>query len=177
MKQSNVRQVVVSVIACLALVSPYAFGAGADELRKSGPSVRIMPSGDSLELVFPADGGTPVKETIPIHRVGSIRYFSAGIGIEERSVQYPSFPLKLVFMTGPKAYLSLVSVTITDREGKVRLQIPPKQVTGPWLFVDLPAGNYDISAEGPEKATINEHVTLSDKETKTLYLRWKEETA
>jgi hypothetical protein len=177
MKQSNVRRVVVGVTACLVLVSPYAFGAGDEGLSKTGPMVRIMPSGDSLELIFPEDSGTPVKETIPIHRVGSIRYFSAGIGIEERSVHYPSFPLKLVFVTGPKAYLTLVSVTITDREGKVHLQIPSKQVAGPWLFLDLPPGNYDISAEGPGKVSIKEQVTLSNKETKTLYLRWKEETA
>ena len=34
---------------------------------------------------------------------------------------------------------------IMDREGKVHLQIPPTQVTGPWLFVDLPPGTYDIT--------------------------------
>src|SRR2546428_238281 len=177
MKQSNVRRVVVSVTACLVLVSPYVFGAGNEGISKTKPMVRIMQSGDSLELVYPEDSGTPNKETIPIHRVGSVRYFSAGIGLEERSVHYPAFPLKLVFVAGRKAYLSQVSVTITDRQGKVHLQIPPKQVTGPWLFVDLPPRNYDTSAEGPGKASIKEHVTLSAKETKTIYLRWKEETA
>jgi hypothetical protein len=177
MNQSNVRRVVLSVIACVILGNSYAFGAGDGGLSKTAPMVRIMPSGDSLELLLPENGGTPIKETIPIHRVGSISYFSAGIGIEERSVQYPSFPLKLVFVTGPKAYLSLVSVTITDREGKVHLQIPSKHVTGPWLFLDLPPGNYDISAEGPGRDSIKEHVTLTAKETKTIYLRWKEETA
>ena len=177
MKQSNVRRVVVSVTASLVLVNPYAFGAGDEGLNKTAPLVRVTTSTDSLELQISEDGGTPVKETIPIHRMGSIRYFSAGIGLEERSAHYPAFPLKLVFVAGPKAYLSQVSVTITDREGKVHLQVPPKQVTGPWLFLDLPPGNYDISAEGPGKASIKEHVTLSDKETKTIYLRWKEETA
>ena len=177
MKQSNVRRVVVSVTASLVLVNPYAFGAGDEGLNKTAPLVRVTTSNDSLELQISEDGGTPVKETIPIHRMGSIRYFSAGIGLEERSAHYPAFPLKLVFVAGPKAYLSQVSVTITDREGKVHLQVPPKQVTGPWLFLDLPPGNYDISAEGPGKASIKEHVTLSAKETKTIYLRWKEETA
>ena len=177
MKQSNVRRVVVSITACLVLVSPYVFAAGDQGPSKTAPIARIMQSGDILELVFHEDGSTPIKETIPIHRVGSVRYFSAGIGLEERSAHYPAFPLKLVFVAGPKAYLSQVSVTITDRQGKVHLQILPKQVTGPWLFVDLPPGNYDISAEGPGKASIKEHVTLSAKETKTIYLRWKEETA
>ena len=177
MRQSNVRRVVVSVTACLVLVSPYVFGAGNEGSSQTAPMVRVTPSNDSLELQISADSGTPIRETIPIHRVGSIRYFSAGVGLEERSAKYPPFPLKLVFVSGPKAYLSQVSVMITDREGRVHLQIPPNQVTGPWLFVDLPPGTYDISAEGPGKASIKEHVTLSAKEAKTIYLRWKEETA
>lgn len=177
MKQSNVGRVVVGVTACLALVSPYAFGAGDEGLSKTAPMVRIMPSGDNLELVLSEDGGTPITETIPIHRVGTFRYFNAGVGVEERSVEYPSFPLKLVFVAGPQAYVTQVSVTITDREGKVRLQIPPKQVSGPWLFVDLPPGNYDITAERSGGDTIKVYVTLTAKETKTIYLRWKEETA
>ena len=165
MKQSNIRRIVAGAALCLAVASPYVFGA-EEGLGK-----------DSLELQISADSGTPIRETIPIHRVGSIRYFSAGVGLEERSAKYPPFPLKLVFVAGPKAYLSQISVMIMDREGKVHLQIPPAQVTGPWLFLDLPPGNYDISAEGPGKASIKEHVTLSAKETKTIYLRWKEETA
>ncbi len=177
MKPSNVRRVVVSVTACLVLVSPYVFGAGNEGSSKTAPMVRVTPSNDSLDLQISADSGTLIRETIPIHRVGSIRYFSAGVGLEERSAKYPPFALKLVFVAGPKAYLSQVSVMIMDREGKVHLQIPPTQVTGPWLFVDLPPGTYDISAEGPGKASIKEHVTLSAKETKTIYLRWKEETA
>jgi len=177
MKESNVRRVVVSVTACLVLVSPYVFGAGNEGSSKTPPMVRVTSANDSLELQISAGSGTPIRETIPIHRVGSIRYFSAGVGLEERSAKYPPFPLKLVFVAGPKAYLSQVSVMITDREGKVHLQIPPTQVAGPWLFLDLPPGNYDISAEGPGKASIKEHLKLSAKETKTIYLRWKEETA
>src|SRR5437899_11021266 len=177
MKQPTMLRVVVSITACLVLVSPYVFAAGDQELSKTAPIVRIMQSGDSLELVFHEDSGTPIKETIPIARVGSIRYFSAGIGLEERSAHYPAFPLKLVFVAGPKAYLSQVSITITDKEGKVRLQIQPKQVTGPWLFVDLPPGNYDIAAEGPGKASINEHVKLSAKQTKTIQQRGQQEAA
>ena len=176
MKHSNVHQVLVSVTACLALAGASVYAA-EEGLSKNAPTVRLMQSGDSLELVLSEDGGTPIKETIPIHRAGTVKYFSAGVGLEERSVTYPSFPLKLVFVAGPKAYVSQVSVTITDQSGKVHLQIPPKEVTGPWLFVDLPPGKYDITAEGPGKATIKEHVTLTAKETKTIYLRWKEETA
>ncbi|HZC67841.1 MAG TPA: hypothetical protein VE201_04405, partial [Nitrospirales bacterium] len=104
MKQSDIRRIVAGVAVCLAVASPYVFGA-EEGLGK-----------DSLELQISGDGGTPIKETIPIHRVGSIRYFSAGIGLEERSAQYPSFPLKLVFVAGRKAYLSQVSVTITGQK-------------------------------------------------------------
>src|SRR2546425_5395863 len=86
MKQPTMLRVVVSITACLVLVSPYVFAAGDQELSNTAPIVRIMQSGDSLELVFHEDSGTPIKETIPIHRVGSVRYFSAGIRSEERRV-------------------------------------------------------------------------------------------
>src|SRR5207245_239510 len=68
MKQPTMLRVVVSITACLVLVSPYVFAAGDQELSKTAPIVRIMQSGDSLELVFHEDSGTPIKETIPIHR-------------------------------------------------------------------------------------------------------------
>src|SRR5438128_10253491 len=161
MKQPTMLRVVVSITACLVLVSPYVFAAGDQELSKTAPIVRIMQSGDSLELVFHEDSGTPIKETIPIHRVGSVRYFSAGIGLEERSAHYPAFPLKLVFVAGPKAYLSQVSVTITDRQGKVHLQIPHRQVAGRSVFVDLPRGNHDIAADRLGDERLREHMALA----------------
>ena len=155
---------------CLALVSPFAFGGGL------GHAATVTPTGDSLTLEYQDETGAKFQETIPIHNAGTIKYFSAGVGLEERSAKYPSFPPKLIFVAGPRAYLSQVSVTITDTEGKMRLEVPREQVTGPWLFVDLPPGTYEIIAEGPGKAQIKERVTITAKQRKTVYMRWKEET-
>ncbi len=170
MKPSYLRYSLRSIV--LAILC--GFGGG---MSQAATVAKMTPGGDGLEVEYLGAGGATEKEVIPVHRTGSVRYFSVGVGQEERMAQYPLFPLKMIFVVGHKAYLSQVSVTITDREGKVRLQIPPKQVTGPWLFLDLPHGNYDISAERVGKATIKKHVTLSAKGTTTIYLRWKEETA
>ena len=74
----------------------------------------------------------------PLYRAGSIRYFSAGVGLEEREAEYPPFSLKVVFTAGGKPYLSGVSVVVQPEKGGTPvLTIPQDQVEGPWLFVDL----------------------------------------
>ena len=164
------RQRVIKVLAlCLVLASPIALSGGLSH------AATVTAARGSLALQYQDESGAKLQETIPVYRTGTVIYFSAGVGLEERSAKYPSFPLKLIFVAGPRAYLSQVSVTITDTQGKVRLEVPREQVTGPWLFVDLPPGTYDITAEGPGKAQVKERVTISAKEDKTVYMRWKGE--
>jgi hypothetical protein len=115
--------------------------------------------------------------TLPLHKAGAVRYFSAGIGAEERQVKYPPFPLKLIFVAGPKAYLSRVAVTIADKKGTVKLEVPAAQVTGPWLYVDLPAGAYTVTATREGQAQVKGEVTVEKGGVKTLYLRWKNGTS
>jgi hypothetical protein len=134
---------------------------------------KISPSGDAVAVEYTGEDGKTYQETIPIYQAGSIRYFVTGIGLEERSAQYPPFPLKIVFVVGPRAYLSQVSVTIRDKEGKVLLQVPSEKVTGPWLFVDLPPGRYDISATG-NQTEVKTKTTITTGHTQAVYLRWKE---
>jgi hypothetical protein len=138
-------------------------------------TAKLTPAEDGIELESTGEGGSAVKETIPVYHAGTIRYFSTGIGLEERSAQYPPFTLKVVFVTGPRAYLSHVSVTITDERGKTLLDIPGEKVTGPWLFVDLPPGTYTISGAGPGGARVHDRVTVTSGQVKTVYLRWKGE--
>jgi len=171
MRQFQLKRLVAISAVGLALSAPFAYGGGL------GHAAPVMPAGEGLTLEYRDGNGATSRETIPIYHAGAVKYFSAGVGLEERSAHYPPVPLKLIFVAGPKAYLSQISVTITDAAGKVRLEVPQERVTGPWLFVDLPQGAYDITAEGPGRTKVKERVTITGKEHKTVYLRWKAETA
>ncbi len=131
-------------------------------------------SGDGIELEYTAEDGTTAKTFFPVYRVGAVRYFSAGTGVEERAAQYPPYPLKLVFIAGPRAYVAQVAVTIKDTKGTVSLLVPGEQVTGPWLFVDLPAGTYEITAIRRDQSAIKQKVEVGAGGSRTVYFRWKE---
>ena len=145
-------------------------------LSEASPMAKLTPSGDGIELEYAGENGTIYTETIPVQKAGAIRYFSAGMGLEERAAQYPPFPLKLIFVAGAKAYMSKVSVTITDTKGAVQLQVPAEQVPGPWLYVDLPAGTYTVTASREGQDQVKGHVSIKNGGVKTMYLRWKEAT-
>ena len=131
----------------------------------------LLPSGDAIELTGEGPAAS-FKTTIPIHRSGGIRYFSAGVGLEERQAEYPPFSLKLILVAGPKAYLSKAGVTITNDSGTVRVDIPGDNVDGPWVFVDLPDGTYHIEAVSRGDQVEQRGVRVSEGKTRTVYLRW-----
>lgn len=156
---------------CLTLTNSLGL---VEDRSEAAVVARMTPAGDRLELEFVGEDGITSGDTIPIHRTGDIRYFSAGVGIDERAASYPQFPLKLIFVAGAKAYVSQIAVTITDSKGAMRLHVPAEQVTGPWLFVDLPAGMYTITATRGDQTQVKAHGEVSKGQTKTIYLRWKE---
>jgi len=166
-------RVTVAVVLFVVMSS-----VGGEECRSASAktSVTVLPTGDGLELAY-GDGLPPSRHTIPLHRAGDIRYFSAGVGLEEREADYPPFPLKLVFVVGGKPYLTHVAVSITDESGSVKLAIPREQVIGPWLFVDLPSGTYQISAIWEGQTQTNTAVKISAERTHIVYLRWPEHPA
>lgn len=145
----------------------------ADPLAQAD-AAKGIPSGDGIELEYTATDGTIAKTMLPIYHVGAAQYFSAGVGVEERSAQYPPYPLKLVFLAGPRAYITQVAVTITDTKGTVNLLVPGEHVTGPWLFVDLPPGTYDITAIRRDRSEIKQRVAVGAGGSRTVYFRWKE---
>ncbi len=155
----------------LALAGPFvAPGAASTESK-------VTPAGDGIELEYAGEDGAKSVLTLPLHKAGAVRYFSAGVGAEERQVKYPPFPLKLIFVAGPKAYLSRVAVTIADKKGTVKLEVPAEQVTGPWLYVDLPSGTYTVTATREGQAQVKGEVAVEKGGVKTLYLRWKNGTS
>lgn len=140
---------------------------------EGGLQARIGASGDYVEWEYQT-GGQTVKEYLPLHQSGKVRYFSAGVGLQERQAEYPPFSLKLVFTAGGKPYLTGVDVVIQTPNGAA-VSIPKEEVEGPWVFVDLPSGTYDITATyGTRKRSLRGVKIVAGKQ-KTLYLRWAED--
>jgi len=151
-----------------------ALGLFGSSLSHAAITAQINQAGDGIELEYVGEDGKSTKEVIPLHKKGSSRYFSTGIGMEERTARYPRFPLKLVFIAGAKAYVTQVGVTIKATKRDMHVRIPSDEVTGPWLFVDLPAGTYDITAVRRDRAEIKQRVAVVQGRTKVAYFRWKE---
>jgi hypothetical protein len=143
-------------------------------LAAAGPTARISESGDAVELEYSGAGG-PYTDVIPLHRAGPIRYFSAGVGIEERSATYPIFPLKLVFTAGGKPYVAGVSVEVQRANGTTVLAIPREHMTGPWLFLDVPDGTYHIAATMEGQTEHLRDVQAEQGIQKILHMRWSAE--
>jgi hypothetical protein len=119
---------------------------------RADPTARMSASGEALELEYQS-GGRTYTDMIPFYRSGRARYFSAGIGVEERAASYPPFPLKLVFTAGGKPYVAQVALLVQAADGSLELAIPRDHITGPWLFLDLPDGFYNIAATMEDRAS------------------------
>lgn len=156
----QIASVLIGVLCGFLLTSSEATG-----------SSRVLQSGASIEIVGEGPEGA-YRAVIPIHRSGDLRYFSAGVGIEEREAEYPAFPLKIILVAGQKAYLSRVPLTIRDDAGTIQLDIPSAKVNGPWVFVDLPDGIYDITGIRDGETQEKKHVAVRSGSVRTVYLRW-----
>lgn len=110
--------------------------------------------------------------TFPLYQIGEVQYFSAGVGIEEREATYPPFSLKLVFVAETRAFLTGVSVTIRNDQGDDVLQVPANQVLGPWLFVNIPAGNYEVTATRSNNEQVKRTIRIEGKGTKVVHFHW-----
>ncbi len=158
------------VTAVVAVGLWYGWESRAD----AGVTVRIVPTGDALELEIPTDIG-PQKDQIPLYRQGSIRYFSSGIGLVEREADYPPFSLKLVFTAGGKPFVTGVAITVRDAKGTTVLTVPAEHITGPWLFIDLPDGTYEVSATLGGQVQVAKGIKLGRGKVTTQHVRWSED--
>ncbi|HEY6085247.1 MAG TPA: hypothetical protein VIU63_07605 [Nitrospira sp.] len=135
---------------------------------------RIGASGDALEFEQRVNGET-VKGSVPLYTSAGVRYFSAGVGLEERAAQYPPFALKIVLTAGGKPFLTGVAVTIQPAKGGTAIAIPSEQVEGPWLFVDVAPGLYDVTATDGEYMQRLHAVKVEAGKQKVVYLRWEKD--
>ncbi len=145
----------------------FLWGAGAKVIAEPAASgIQVV---DTIEIHGPGDASS---YTIPVYQVGNIRFISAGVGLEERQATYPPFPLKLVFAEESGAYVTGVSVTILDSDGKMVLEVPKDQVTGPWLFIDLPPGTYTVTGARDNQTQVQRGVQVPKTGTRAVHLHW-----
>jgi hypothetical protein len=81
----------------------------------------------------------------------------------------------MVFTAGGKPFLAGVDVTIQPVKRGAPIAISRDHVEGPWLFVDLPAGTYDIAAAHGDRKQALKGIKVEAGKQKTLYLRWTED--
>ena len=162
------REILVPVLALWSSL------CGGMSIADGGSVARIGESGEFLELEYQVDGHVS-KDSLPLYRADGVRYFSAGVGIEERTAEYPPFSLKLVFTAGGKPFLAGVEVTIQPAKGGPSINIPRDHVNGPWLFVELPSGTYHLTAIHADRTQGLKGVRVEAGKMKTVYLRWPEE--
>lgn len=124
-------------------------------------------------LEFPlATGSIPKTLTFPLYEQGSSQYFSAGLGKEERSLTYPPFPLKLIFVQGERSFLAGVSVQIANEDGTPLLKIPGEDVEGPWLFIKIPSGTYVVSGTDSSGTTISKTISIQSEKATVIHFRF-----
>ena len=105
---------------------------------------------------------------------GNVKYMSGGIGIDEEQAmeaEMSKYPLSLEFAerASPKdVHLAAINVSIEDRSGKTTLDTI---ADGPFLLVQLPAGEYRITAEHNGKSETRD-VTIAAGKPERLFFEW-----
>jgi hypothetical protein len=103
--------------------------------------------------------------------MNNLNYETGGVGLEERAAMQKSmqaYNLRLTFANTKGAYLSDVPVQIKTPEGKVVLN---KASNGPWFWVNLPAGQYEVVASYYNKKEV--HKIDVSKAPQRIEFTWK----
>ena len=159
-------------VYCLAITFQISIFPGAF-INPSWATTQETSSHQIQTLEIPLQKGSTQKTlTFPLYEQESIQYFSAGLGKEERSLTYPPFPLKLVFVQGERAFLTSVSVNIAKENGTTFLKIPREEVAGPWLFINIPTGTYIVSGIDSHGTTVEKTISVQADKPIVVHFRW-----
>jgi hypothetical protein len=129
----------------------------------------LMFSTTTMAATAPEGGfaGTSIEKG----SMNNVTYETGGVGLEERTAMQKSihaYNLRLTFATIKGAYLSDVPVEIKTLQGKVVLS---KASNGPWFWVNLPAGQYEVAASFYNKKEI--HKIDVGKAPRRIEFTWK----
>lgn len=114
------------------------------------------------------------KSSLEKHVVGSVSYYSGGVGQDEASEMKQlakNYPLEIVFVqkdTPKESYIAAVKLQISDAKKNIVLDIT---TDGPIFLADLPAGKYLITAEFEQMVKIN-NVKINAKKHQRIVFLW-----
>jgi hypothetical protein len=101
-----------------------------------------------LPLSVSADSGDAIQEAY------GIKYACAGIGKDSRhDPRWQKFAVKLEFAAMDGSFMGDPDVRIMLSTGKIVFEA---QCDGPWVLIDLPAGNYKVHATGQRGSTMKD---------------------
>ena len=155
-------------------------GSGVRESTDPAKVAAVERAAKELMARQTAGGGSAAPATIVAGQTASgYRFLSGGISIGDRTrmhAQRGGYSLWVATVAKPSgAYLSDVRLRVVSlRDGKT---VVDRTMVGPWFFVDLPAGRYDISAtmppDGPDAAqTLNTRVAVPKAGQRQTVLRF-----
>jgi hypothetical protein len=98
---------------------------------------------------------------------GAMDYLSTGIGVESRE-PHPEYSLKLEFSLQAGNYVAEVDVDIYQGGKKIKSIHSPE----PWLYVNLPPGDYSVVATLKDGRSQGTHFTISKGIQKRVILSW-----
>jgi len=120
---------------------------------------------------------SPVNGFVEYHNDQGIRYLSGGVGEESRTeldALSEQFNLRLLFaMQGSGEYLASVQVSIRNTQGDTILATESK---GPFLFTQLPPGDYTVEATASTPAQQQppqQTVHIGDAQQSRLSFYWQ----
>jgi hypothetical protein len=132
----------------------------------------------SLIVVSMSIGAAPVvaradvKGVVSGKTANNVEYMSGGVGIDERQqmqMKAKDYDLKLSFADRRGEFISDVKVIIDDRHGKELVNLT---TAGPWLFVELPTGNYELKATFAHHTEEIEDIHVSQGHPAARLLHW-----
>jgi hypothetical protein len=101
-----------------------------------------------------------------------IPFISGGVGLEEQealAAKYKEYNLKLMFATKGGEYVADVKVEISDSRGE---KVLVAAADGPWVFTNLPAGKYIVTATYMGKEKRNKVNIAKGQKQITLVFYW-----
>jgi hypothetical protein len=128
-----------------------------------------------------AQSGRPQTSASVVHgqTEGGLAYLSGGITVEDRMAMHAErgrYNLWVATVAkGSGAYLSDARLRVVDLKGKSA--VLDRTMDGPWFFISLPAGHYELTAtvppDGPDAAqTLTARVTIPQGGQRQAVLRF-----